>query len=324
MLGRRPGHRNGATDTAQLPNPHQRARSPILPCFRPAPLTGHYLPLTVTTTTTTTTTELVATNMQLTVAPESSAALTADGTIRCLLDMRYPLPSRQSSAAIAFASQWAEELARAAPTQLGAPPVPSHAIDTGGAPSTDTGSVRSYYTADAQLHAVLLNRNRLRVCFDLFLHDCKPEARQQVDQSLAQPIHAIVIHESGDGYRIRRSPALDGRVAQRYADIRDVDKGPRPYFIDDLNPPLYIDGIRFEGSLDEFEPSVMVPDQDGEEWEVDKICGDRRAHNGVLELLVKWKSGRETWERYNDVAQNEREALDEYERLHGRVIVDSV
>lgn len=56
---------------------------------------------------------------------------------------------------------------------------------------------------------------------------------------------------SGDGYRIRRSPALDTRVALRYTTIRDADRGPRPYFTDNLNPPLAVDGIRFEGSLDE-------------------------------------------------------------------------
>jgi hypothetical protein len=259
--------------------------------------------------------------MKLTVAPESSAALTADGTIRCLLDMRYPLPSRQSSAAIAFACQWAEELARAIPTQLGPPPVPSPATATDGALST--GSVTSY-TADAQLHAVLLHRNRIRVCFDLFLHDCKPEVRRLADQSLSRPIHAIVIHESGDGYRIKRSVALDARVAHRYTSIRDVDRGPRPYFTDDLNPPLYIDGIRFEGSLDEIEASSILPAEEGEAWEVEEICGDRRGDDGVLELLVKWKSGKETWELYEDVAQTEPEALGEYERLCGQGTGDSV
>ena len=121
--------------------------------------------------------------MQLTVAPESSAALTTDGTIRCLLDMRYPLPSRESSAAIAFASQWAKELSRAIPTELRLPQGPS--------PATSTDSVIRY-TADAQLHGVPLHRNRIWVCFDLFLDNCKSEVRQQVDKSLARPIHAIV------------------------------------------------------------------------------------------------------------------------------------
>ena len=186
-----------------------------------------------------------------------------------------------------------------------------------------TESVTSY-TADTLLHAVLLHRSRIWVCFDLFLNDCKPEVRRRPDESLARPIHAIVTHESGDGYRIRRSPALDTRVAQHYATIREVDKGPRPYFTDNLNPPLYIDGIRFEGSLDEFESTAMVPGENGEKWEMDEVCGDRRADNGVLELLVKWKSGRETWELYEDVAQTEPEALAVYKRSHGSVVEDAV
>lgn len=41
-----------------------------------------------------------------------------------------------------------------------------------------------------------------------------------------------------------------------------------------------------------------------------------------LELLVKWKDGAETWEPYENVA--ETEALDEYERLHGQVGIDTV
>ncbi|KAL2140834.1 hypothetical protein VTI28DRAFT_3198 [Corynascus sepedonium] len=264
--------------------------------------------------------------MKVTVAPETSAALATDGTIRCLLSMRYPLPSRQSSAAIAFAGELAEKLTRAVPVELGLPPVSSSPIAINRATSTD--SVTSY-TADAQLHAVLLDRNRILACFDLFLHDCKPEVRRQADKSLERPIHAIAIHESGDGYRIWRSPALDTRVAQRYATLRDVDRGPRPYFRDNLNPPLYIDGIRFEGSLGEFEAGLALlkeeeEEEEGDEWEVKEICGERRADDGVPELLVKWKSGKETWELYEDVAQTEPEALDEYKRLHGQIPGDIV
>ncbi len=259
---------------------------------------------------------LITTNMQLTVAPESSVALTTDGTIRCLLDMRYPLPSRQSSAAIAFATQWVEELSRAIPTQLGIPLRPS--------PATSTDSVIKD-TADAQPHGVLLHRNRIWVYFDLFHHDCEPEARQQADRSLARPIHAIIIHESGDGYRIRRSAGLDTRVAETYTYIWENDKGPRPYFTDDLNPPLYVDGNRVEGTLDEYYAGLdesgtgsTYLGEEGEDWELQEICGKRRAVDGVLELRVKWKSGGETWELYEDVANVEREAMDEYERLYGQ------
>jgi hypothetical protein len=52
---------------------------------------------------------------------------------------------------------------------------------------------------------------------------------------------------------------------------------------------------------------------------VEEICGDRRRDDGGLELLVKWK---ETWVPYENVA--ETEALDEYERLHGQVTMDTV
>ncbi len=250
--------------------------------------------------------------MQLTVAPESSAALTKDGTIRCVLDMRYPLPSRQSSAAIAFASQWVEEFSRAIPAHLELP--------LGSPPATSTDSVTKR-TADAQTHGVLLHRNRIWVCFDLFLNDCKPEVRQRVDKSLAQPIHVIILHESGNGYRIRRSPMLDTRVAETYKGIRESDRGPRPYFTDSQNPPIYIDGIRFDGSLEEFEAGAYEAPayvcEEGEDWELQEVCGKRTADDGVLELLVKWKSGRETWEMYSDVANVEREAVDEFEQRSG-------
>jgi phosphoribulokinase len=37
---------------------------------------------------------------------------------------------------------------------------------------------------------------------------------------------------------------------------------------------------------------------------------------------VRWGDGEETWEPYENMA--ETKGLDEYERLHGRVIVDTV
>ena len=55
---------------------------------------------------------------------------------------------------------------------------------------------------------------------------------------------------------------------------------------------------------------------------MEEICGKNRRDDGGWELLVTWKGGEETWEPYENMA--ETEALDEYERLHGRVIVDTV
>ena len=72
-------------------------------------------------------------------------------------------------------------------------------------------------------------------------------------------------------------------------------------------------------------PSVVgdAGDEEGEEeWEVEEIRHGRKLDGGGLEFLVKWKDGDETWEPYKNVA--ETEALDEYERLHGPVTVDTV
>lgn len=201
-------------------------------------------------------TTATVTTMQLTIEPKTSAALRPNKTIRCLLDMRYPLPSRQSSAAIAFARQFTAELASAAPAQLSPPAVPSR--NTAGTDATSSTSNVST-TADAQLHGVLLDGNRFRVLFDLFLGDCAPEVRRQADKSLARPIHIVVIHESGTGYRIRRSPMLDEPVARRYGSIREIDKGARPYFVDNSNPPAYVYEIRSDGRLEEFHAGSDAP-----------------------------------------------------------------
>ena len=39
---------------------------------------------------------------------------------------------------------------------------------------------------------------------------------------------------------------------------------------------------------------------------------------------MKWKSDRETWEMYDDVANVDREAVDKYERLSGQDNVGTV
>lgn len=188
--------------------------------------------------------------MRLNVAPKTFAALKADGTVRCLLDIRYRPTSRQSSVAIAWANDLVDEFSAALVAQLGQ----TTAADGAASTSAD-------YTANVQLNAVQLRRNRMLVCFDLFLSDCKPEVRTEVDKSAARPIHVVV--ESGNVYHVRRHPALDTRVARRYAALQDIDKGPRPYFTDSRTTTIYVDGIRVEGGLDPFtEDELRSPNQD--------------------------------------------------------------
>ncbi len=109
---------------------------------------------------------------------------------------------------------------------------------------------------------------------------------------------------------------LDGRVAERYKDFQEIDKGPRPYFDDNLNLPFYVNGRRYEGNLEDFDPDFEFPadEDDDETWEAQEVCGERIVDDGILEMLVRWKSGRETWEPYEDVAKTLPELLAEYKR----------
>lgn len=189
--------------------------------------------------------------MQISVASESSRALTADGTIRCLVDVRYQpaTPSRDSSVAIALANDLVNELTTAVLGHLGRTTVEDGAATT--TTTTTTTDTNTGRTAATQLNAVQLRRNRMVICFDLFLDTCEPEVRRQIHDSVARPIHTIV--KSGDSYGMIRHQGLDKRVAQRYAELQSVDKGPRPYFTDSRNPPFYVDGIRVDDTSSLFE-----------------------------------------------------------------------
>jgi hypothetical protein len=171
--------------------------------------------------------------MQLKVAPESYTALKANGTLRCLFETKYTRSSRHSSVAIALAYDLVKEftdalLAHIAQTEAGA---------------------NTNLTADLKLNVVTLRRGkRIFICYDMFLEGCKKEVRDKVDQLVHQPIH--VIYEAGNVYYLRRNPALDGQVAQEYANLQQADKGPRPYFTDSKNPPVYDEGERIEDPAD--------------------------------------------------------------------------
>ncbi len=181
--------------------------------------------------------------MQLSVATESAAALTNDGTIRCFLDIKYPstAPSRHSSVAIALAKDAVDEITTALLTHLNR----TATADASGSASTPNANTpRPDRTATRQLNAVQLARGRMRVCFDLFLDTCPSEVRKQTYDSLARPIHAVV--KSGDSCCVLRKPVLDQRVAERLARLQSLDHGPRPHFTDAMNPPCYVDGVRIE------------------------------------------------------------------------------
>lgn len=196
--------------------------------------------------------------MQLNVSPVTLAALEADGTIRCLADVKYqPVPaSRHSSTAFALARNLAEEFTTALLGQLG------HATATHSKSSSPTNTCKAA-SAQAQLYAAQLRRNRMIVCFDVFLDHCTPEFRREIDETVARPIHAVTKLGDDNRYQVDRKLPLDARVAREIAWIQEVDKGPRPYFTDNMNPPCYDDGIRVEDNLEELYPCFSLSKRTG-------------------------------------------------------------
>ncbi|GAB7337491.1 hypothetical protein MBLNU457_g2820t1 [Dothideomycetes sp. NU457] len=90
---------------------------------------------------------------------------------------------------------------------------------------------------DFQLNCILLSSNRAFICYDVFLEGCDTALRAEIDSSSSRPIHYV--EKRGDVCYVRRHPASDVYVATRYADMRTDDHGPRPYFMDEDDPPVY-------------------------------------------------------------------------------------
>ena len=208
---------------------------------------------------------LTSYNMEVDIAPETREALEANRTVRCLYRAKFRLESRHSRPVIA----WAETLVR-----------------------TLCGSMlekmgQQAATADIQLNVVELLRGQSYafLCFDVFLEDCDGRVRREIDQSLEQPIHDI--SRRGNVHYVRRHKGLDAIVAREYRRKRSLDKGPRPYFADFQNPPLYDGGVRVErpenGELeednwsDEDESDGDGPDGDGPEEDSTDADGRTRA-----------------------------------------------
>lgn len=193
--------------------------------------------------------------MQLNVSPVTLAALKADGTIRCLADVKYqPEPaSRHSSTVFALARNLADEFTTAL---LG------HVTATHSESSSPTNTCKAA-SAQAQLYAAQLRRNRMIVCFDVFLDSCTPEFRREIDETSARPIHAVTKLGDNNTYQVDRKLPLDARVAREIAWIQECDRGPRPYFTDNMNPPCYDDGIRVEDNLEQFYPDLSPSERTG-------------------------------------------------------------
>jgi hypothetical protein len=105
------------------------------------------------------------------------------------------------------------------------------------------------------------------ICYDLFLKECDEHVRSEIDQSLERPVH--IITRRGKAFHVRRSDKMvEARVADQYREIGEFDEGPRPFFVDLMNPPLYDEGVRVEkpeGDDPEADLSVSDESEDGDD-----------------------------------------------------------
>ncbi|KAL2162225.1 hypothetical protein VTH06DRAFT_7138 [Thermothelomyces fergusii] len=173
---------------------------------------------------------------------ETRAALRTKPGVRFLLRAKLKAETRHSSDVIPWAKNLSEKVTKAVIEAAG-----HH-------DQLDHFAVR--------LNAIQLShRPYAFICYDLFLRECDEDARSRFSQDPHQPIHQVI--KRAKSYHVIRSRRLDDRVAKEYKHLQEYDKGPRPYFVDPLYPPLYVDGRRVEWSKD----GTRDPDEpEGWDW----------------------------------------------------------
>lgn len=184
----------------------------------------------------------------------TTTALKQDGSLRCLLKIKYRHRDRHSVPAIAWAKRKAEEVSRAL------------------LQAADCLTAADGLTICVHLVELGERRHSSWICWDLYLEKCNSEARDRIYQSTRQPIY--MISKRGDVLIARRAPQMDLIVTKKYERSKELDSGPQPYFRDGANPPLYDaeTGERVEAPwstegnyLEEGLSPPNGPDDDGEE-----------------------------------------------------------
>ncbi|KAI0837472.1 hypothetical protein F5Y06DRAFT_270507 [Hypoxylon sp. FL0890] len=187
-------------------------------------------------------------------------ALTADLTARCVLKTKYKHESRQSKDAIAWANSRAEKLTTAMLKHI--------------------GKENTAFNIQLNIVKLLDFHNKAYICYDLFLDGFDEHIRLEIKRSIERPIYLIT--RRGDTLHVNRgNKEVDAMVAYELKDIGAVDKGPRPYFVDVMNPPLYCDGQRIENPTEFMsgsgegengkDLSLSEEDEDGKRGEQDSL-----------------------------------------------------
>jgi hypothetical protein len=188
---------------------------------------------------------------------ETRAALQANTGVRFLLRASHAIGSRHSSDIIPWARNYSERLTEIVAIAAGRKPEPAHFA--------------------IQLNMIRLpdHQSRAFICCDLFLHECDERERNQFSENTQQPIHEV--GKRGDSCHVIRRKKMDSIVAEEYRHLQEIDHGPRPYFVDDRNPPLYVDGRRVEKS----KGGISDPDElKKDESQADQSKGDELQKDG--------------------------------------------
>lgn len=155
---------------------------------------------------------------------KTTTALEQDGSLRCLLKIKYKHRDRHSVPAIAWAKRKADEISR------------------GLLKASELEAEADGLTICMNLVELGDHRRSSWICWDLHLEKCTSEARDRIYESTREPI--CMISKRGDVLIARRAPQMDKHVAESYEQAKGLDSGPRPYFRDDANPPIYISDTR--------------------------------------------------------------------------------
>lgn len=138
--------------------------------------------------------------MEVRVNPRTREALQNDGTLRCLLPIRYTQDDHKPEAVIPWARSKATEVSR-------------NLLQGAG-----LGAETATFTVDLNGYMLRERHRRSYICYDIFLERCSREVRDKIEGTTRQPIH--VITNRGNVLIARREPNCDNKVAHYFEMVR--------------------------------------------------------------------------------------------------------
>ncbi|KIH86556.1 hypothetical protein SPBR_08683 [Sporothrix brasiliensis 5110] len=225
--------------------------------------------------------------MVIILCEDTTAALTARRTIRCLYRQPLAVPNRRIPTIVAWAKPRVDGFCQELAAQLAKGPIEG-----------DTSITHV-------THVVHLLHSAAFIAFDVFLGDCPSAVREEVVGQTEQPIHFVFIktgHSDATTY-VQRRAKLDKDVRGRIEFIRRLDQGPPPLVSDGTHALTYVDGQRIE--REDVEAFWTA------RWEAVKAKEERQASEKELEEETKTmeNQGRNGHEKDDDEVAQEAPSI---------------